>query len=70
MEYTFYIRLEEGQKLPDSVPDAEIIDKGQVLGSWWKLTLAFPDEKFNSIVKWLMRQGYRLARSANYSASL
>ena len=66
MEYTFYIELQEGQSLPESVPDAEIIDKGQILGKWWKLVLRFPDEKFESVVNWLRSQGYRLARSANY----
>ena len=67
MQYTFYICVEGGQSLPEEVPDAEIIDKRQVMGNWWKLTLEFPDEEYSSIVKWLLKQGYKLAKSANYA---
>ena len=66
MEYDLYIRLSKDQSLPESIPGAEILDKEQVLGEWWKLTIRVDKDKLEEVADWLRKQGYRLARSANY----
>jgi len=66
MEYDFYIMVPKGMKPPESIPDAEVVNKEHVMGDWWKITLRLDKEKFDAVVDWLRSEGYRLAKSANY----
>jgi len=62
IEYDFYV---EG-KPPSEIEGAEIVSVEKVLGNWHKLTLRFPKDQFDKIVKRIRKSGVRLARSANY----